>query len=160
MKILVFSDSHSHPKHIEEALKIHGGVCDLVIFLGDGIRDIEYVKERYSHIPFFIVKGNCDMLFSGNYSSYSLLDLEGVKVLVTHGHMFGVKGGLDRLASVAKEFGANYVFFGHTHVPTDAAAEVDGEVIHLFNPGSIAYGGTYGVVNTSGKILVLSHGKI
>ena len=160
MKILVFSDSHSHPKYIEEAIKIHGGVCDLVIFLGDGLRDIDYVKEKYPSLAVFCVKGNCDMLFSSEYSNYSVVDLEGVRVLITHGHVFEVKSGLDRLASAAKELGASYAFFGHTHIPTDTAIEIDKETIHLFNPGSIAYGGTYGVVNTSRGVLVLSHGKI
>ena len=160
MKILVFSDSHSHPKYIEEAIKIHGGVCDLVIFLGDGIRDVDYVKAKYPSIPFFSVKGNCDMLFSSEYPNYSVIDLEGVRVLITHGHVFGVKGGLERLANATKELGAKYAFFGHTHIPTDTAIEIDGETIHIFNPGSISYGGTYGVVNTSRGVLVLSHGKI
>ena len=160
MKILVFSDSHSNPKYIEKAIEIHGGVCDLAIFLGDGIRDVEYIKEKYQSIPFFIVKGNCDMLFSSEYSNYSVLDLDGIRVMVTHGHLFNAKGGLEKLAKAAFDLEADYVFFGHTHTPTDTAIEIDGKTIRFFNPGSIAYGGTYGVVNTSGKVLVLSHGKI
>ena len=160
MKVLVFSDSHSSPKYIEKAIQIHGGVCDLAIFLGDGIRDVEYIKEKYPSIPFFIVRGNCDVLFSSDYSNYSVLDLDGIRVMVTHGHLFGAKSGFDTLAKAAYDMEADYVFFGHTHIPTDTAVEIEGKTIRLFNPGSIAYGGTYGVVNTSGKVLVLSHGKI
>ncbi|MBQ4109067.1 MAG: hypothetical protein IJC80_06665 [Clostridia bacterium] len=43
MKILVFSDSHGRAKNIVEALEIHGGVCDFAVFLGDGLKDIDYV---------------------------------------------------------------------------------------------------------------------
>ena len=159
MKILVFSDSHGKSKHIDEALKIHGGVCDLVIFLGDGLSDIEYIKGKYPGITFFSVKGNCDF-FAGGYPNYSVLDLDGIKVLVTHGHLFGAKGGYERLVYLALEKEADAVFFGHTHVPTCEIVECNDKQIHLFNPGSIGYGGTYGVVNTSGKVLVCSHGKI
>ncbi len=161
MKILVFSDSHSHPKYIEQAIEIHGGVCDFVIFLGDGIRDIEYIKAKYPHLAFFVVKGNCDVFSTSDYSNYSVLDLDGIRVLITHGHLFGVKGGYERIARSACDLGASAVFFGHTHQPIDDIFELDEtQRIHLFNPGSIAYGGTYGVVNTSCGVLVCSHGKI
>ena len=32
--------------------------------------------------------------------------------------------------------------------------------IRLFNPGSVGYEGSFGVVNTSGSVLVTSHGKL
>ena len=160
MKILVFSDSHSHYKNILEALEIHSGVADLVIFLGDGLRDIERVREKCPHLQFFSVKGNCDVFTSSEYSDYSVLDLDGIKILITHGHLFGVKGGYDRIIYRAEELGADAVFFGHTHQPIDLSMYVGEKRIHLFNPGSVAYGGTYGVVNTVNGILVCSHGKI
>ena len=160
MKILVFSDSHSNPKYIERALEIHNYRADLVIFLGDGIRDIENIKNRHSHLHFFVVKGNCDVFSSSEYPNYSVLDLDGVRVLITHGHLFGVKRGYDRILYRAEELEADAVFFGHTHMPIDYSTYVNEKRIHLFNPGSIAYGGTYGVVNTSKGVLVCSHGKI
>ncbi len=159
MKILVFSDSHGKAKYIDEAIKIHAGVCDLVIFLGDGISDIEHIKEKYPTLTFFIVKGNCDF-FAASYPNYSVLDLDGIRVLVTHGHLFGAKSGYERLVYSALEKEADAVFFGHTHMPTDEIIDWNDKRVHLFNPGSIGFGGTYGVVNTSGKVLVCSHGKI
>lgn len=159
MKILVFSDSHGKSKYIDEALKNHGGVCDLVVFLGDGVGDIEYVKQKYPSITFFAVKGNCDF-FANTYANYSVLDLDGIRVLITHGHLFGAKSGYERLVYLALEKEVDAVFFGHTHMPIDEIVDADDKRIHLFNPGSIGYGGTYGVVNTSGKVLVCSHGKI
>ena len=160
MKILVFSDSHSKPKYIEQALEFHNGIADLVIFLGDGLRDIERVSEKYPNLQFFAVKGNCDVFSSGEYRDYSVLDLDGIKIFITHGHLFGVKSGYDRILYRAEELGADAVFFGHTHMPLDVSAYVGEKRIHLFNPGSIAYGGTYEIVNTSNGILVCSHGKI
>ena len=159
MKILVFSDSHGKGKYIERALEIHGGVCDLAIFLGDGISDIEYVKEKYPNITFYVVKGNCD-LFSGGYPNVSVLDLDGIKVLITHGHLYSAKYGYERLVYAALEKEADAVFFGHTHTPLDEIVDCNEKRVHLFNPGSIGYGGSYGVINTSGKVLVCSHGKI
>lgn len=160
MKILVFSDSHSHSKYIENALQIHKSSADLVIFLGDGIRDIEYVKSRYPQLPFVAVKGNCDVFSSADYKDYAVLDLDGIRVLITHGHLFGVKSGYDRILYRAEELGLDAVFFGHTHQPLDFPTYVGEKKIHLFNPGSIAYGGTYGVINTANGVLVASHGKI
>ena len=160
MKILVFSDSHSHPKYIENALEMHNHTADLIIFLGDGIRDIEYIKNRHSHLPFVVVKGNCDVFSSSDYRDYAVLDLDGIKVLITHGHLFGVKSGYDRILYRAEELGVDAVFFGHTHQPLDFLSYVGEKKIHLFNPGSIAYGGTYGVINTPNGVLVASHGKI
>lgn len=159
MKILVFSDSHGKGKYIEKALEIHGGVCDLAIFLGDGVSDIEYIKEKYPKITFYIVKGNCD-LFKGDYPTTSVLDLDGIRVLITHGHLYSAKSGYERLVYSALEKETDAIFFGHTHMPTDEIVDVGEKRIHLFNPGSIGYGGTYGIVNTSGKVLVASHGKI
>ena len=160
MKILVFSDSHSNSKYIEQALNMHNDIADLVIFLGDGIRDIENVKNRHSHLNFFVVKGNCDVFFSAEYPNYSVLDLDGIRVLITHGHLFGAMSGYQRLVYLALEKEVDAVFFGHTHEPIDEIVDYNDKRVHLFNPGSIGYGGTYGVVNTSGSVLVCSHGKI
>lgn len=159
MKILVFSDSHGKAKNIEKALEIHGGVCDLVVFLGDGIKDIEYIKGKYPKITFYSVKGNCDMM-AESYPGTGVLDLDGIRVLITHGHLYNAKYGTSRLVYAALEKEADAVFFGHTHTPTDEIIDCDDKRVHIFNPGSIGYGGTYGVVNTSGRSLVCSHGKI
>ena len=44
MKILVFSDSHGNANSIRKALFAHKSTVDLVIFLGDGVYDIEAIK--------------------------------------------------------------------------------------------------------------------
>ena len=130
MKILVFSDSHSNSHRIKEAIDLHHAKCDCVIFLGDGIRDIEYIKEQYPQIPFFIVKGNCDF-FAKDFEEEKLLCLENFKIFITHGHLYGAKSGYGRLAYRARELGADAVFFGHTHIP--CCFEENG--MWVLNPG-------------------------
>lgn len=159
MKALVFSDSHSNSNKIIEAIELHHARCDCVIFLGDGIRDALYVKDKYPSIPFFIVKGNCDFM-AGDIEAEKLLYFDNFKILVTHGHLYSAKSGYARLAYRARELEADAVFFGHTHVPYDDVIEIGDKRVQLFNPGSIGFGGSFGVVNTSGQVLVTSHGKI
>ena len=158
MKILVFSDSHSDVRKMKEALNIHKNTCEAVIFLGDGLKDIRYLKPMYPEIAFFEVKGNCD--FFEDADTENVVNLDGIRVLIAHGHTYGVKGGYGSIAIRAEKVGADAAFFGHTHRPTEEAYKINGKTIRLFNPGSIGKGGTYGVVNTSGKVLITGHGKI
>ena len=159
MKILVFSDSHSNSHNMKEAIELHKGKCDCVIFLGDGVKDALYMKEQYPQIPFFIVKGNCDF-FASEIESEKVIYLENFRILITHGHLYGAKSSYVRLAYRARELETDAVFFGHTHIPYDDVMEIGDKRIQLFNPGSIGMGGTFGVINTSGKVLVTSHGKL
>ena len=55
--------------------------------------------------------------------------------MVTHGHLYSAKYGLEKLSYAGEEKNADIVFFGHTHIPTD---ETMGNV-RLINPGSCSY---------------------
>ena len=58
------------------------------------------------------------------------------KILLTHGHRFGVKSGLEGLLALAGERGLDLICFGHTHQPL-----IHREKGCLFlNPGSMGYG--------------------
>ena len=160
MKIVVFSDSHSCPNRILKAIDAHHGKCDLIIFLGDGLRDLDLASTKYPSIPIVKVKGNCDYFASNYVLDETILDLDGIRVLITHGHKYGVKYGYDTILQYAKEKEADAVFFGHTHVPCDRIEYLDETGIHLFNPGSVATSCTYGVVNTSNGVLVTNIAKI
>lgn len=159
MKILVFSDSHSQSGNIKMAIDLHKNDTDLVIFLGDGVNDLYSIRSIYPEIPFFVVKGNCDF-YCQDVCGESVLNLDGIRVLVTHGHLYSAKSSYTFLARHAAELEADAVFFGHTHIPYDDIIEAGNSRIQIFNPGSIGYGGSYGIVHTSGKTLVTSHGKI
>ena len=160
MKILVFSDSHSCPNRILKAVSAHNGKCDLIIFLGDGLKDLDIVSLKYPDIPIVKVKGNCDYFAPKDVLNENILDLDGIRVLITHGHNHGVKYGYETILRYAYELEVDAVFFGHTHVPCDKIECVEDKQIRLFNPGSVAMTQTYGVVNTSNGVLVTNVGKI
>ena len=61
-----------------------------------------------------------------------VLTIEGVKIFACHGHRYGVKQSLVKLAARAKELGCTIALYGHTH---DAREDViDG--VTLLNPGT------------------------
>ncbi len=130
MKILVLSDSHGNARGVENAVKKYGRNADLIVHCGDATRGEAEDLARKSDIPVVCVRGNCDFVTDLNDIEY--LDLCGRRIIITHGHLFGVKYGLERLSYSAEEKGASLVFFGHTHI---AADETLGGV-RMINPGS------------------------
>ena len=159
MKLLVFSDSHGKGYKIGDAIKSHKGNIDAVVFLGDGLSDMERIRVEYSDIPFFAVRGNCDFFDFSDTPEEICVNFGEIKVLLCHGHKYGVKSSLGRIMLRARELECNAVFFGHTHTPLDFSDYIMDKRIHLFNPGSV-YQGSYGVVNTADKVLVCGHGAI
>lgn len=159
MKFLVFSDSHGKIDRMMHAIDIHKSNTDGVIFLGDGLSDIDYLKSYFPNLAFYTVKGNCD-LFCGSVRSEQVITVDGIKILITHSHLYSSTNRYERLAERVYELGANAVFFGHTHLPADDIIEVNGTSIRIFNPGSVGYEGNYGILNTTNGVLVTSHTKI
>ena len=148
MKILVFSDSHRNTSRMISAIADHGRSVDLVIHLGDGVRDLEYVSSIYPDIPTVSIKGNGET-FSRDKC---ILDLEGVRIMCIHGHTYGVKEDLLRAAMCAAVDECDLLLYGHTHTANDTLyTSPDGKDVRLFNPGSIGkgYPPSYGVVNIS-----------
>ena len=158
-KLLVLSDSHNSRRAIENILRAESAGIDALIFLGDGLNDLEQVLTQYPRLRAYAVAGNCD------YGALEPLDglaaFEQVVIFYTHGHMYGVKYDLDTLADAASARGAEIALFGHTHIPL---AEKRGEVF-LFNPGSCGrcYSGpdTYGLLTLdSGKLVAYEHKEV
>ena len=131
-KLLILSDSHNSRLAIENILAAEADSIDALIFLGDGLRDLEQALTFYPSLRAYAVAGNCD--FGALEPLDGLAAFDGVVVFYTHGHMYGVKYDLDTLADAAAARGANVALFGHTHIPV---AEERGGVF-LFNPGSCA----------------------
>ena len=147
MKIAVFSDLHGGS---EQAMRDAFERYDYVVFLGDGLMKIRHFEYEFPE-KFLFVRGNCD-----GYDETPLrrvLDFDGVRVMLTHGHEERVKYGLIPLLGVAKEERADVVLFGHTHRPE--TIKTDG--ILFVNPGS-AYG-SYGRGGSFAE-LSLEKGKI
>ncbi len=111
MKLLVLSDTHRSLGFAYEAIETESP--DAVAHLGDHLSDAEDLSFAFQEPEFFYVPGNCDYEPAARQSL--LLELAGVRIFLTHGHLFGVKSGLDTLAAAAKDMGAQLALFGHTH---------------------------------------------
>ena len=59
-KLLVLSDSHGGRAAIERVLMKESKSIDALIFLGDGLRDLELALTLYPKLRAYSVAGNCD----------------------------------------------------------------------------------------------------
>lgn len=130
MRIAVISDTHRHSYELNQVLRLIQDT-DMLIHLGDNVEDVEVIQNGYKG-KIINVRGNCD--FISLVSSERLEEIEGMRILITHGHKYNVKSDLLRLKYRAKEVEANIVLFGHTH----EAMELYEEGIWFVNPGSLA----------------------
>lgn len=87
---------------------------DYIVHLGDYERDAKWLTTLFPELPLISLPGNCDRP-SPNAVLTKLLDFEGVKVFMTHGHPYDVKRGLLKIELAGREAGAGVVLFGHTH---------------------------------------------
>lgn len=137
--LVVVSDSHGQVQNVNAL----GGLAeenDYFIHLGDGASDARDLYKAYPEKT-YVCRGNCDA-FSPYPTEYTL-EVEWLKILCCHGHVYGVKDGLERLAQRAKELGCQVVLYGHTHI----AKITEMDRITLINPGTLRYpidkGGSY-----------------
>ena len=104
---------------------------DCILFLGDGVRDIEELRRRFPDARYIILRGNCDPV--GCYPDDAIVRLEDVGVFAVHGQNHGVKYGLDKFCTSVWCSGSKLGFYGHTHRPL--WQEIRG--MQIVNPGSI-----------------------
>lgn len=129
---------------------------DYIVHLGDKIKDSEKLQEIFYRIPFVSVPGNCDL--GCIEQPVRIEEIGGVRFLITHGHIHGVKMGMLRFTLAAREARVQVALYGHTHVA--AYEQLHG--IHILNPGAIGGGNpSYGVIEidktggVSGRIVRL-----
>lgn len=130
MRILVVSDTHSARKKMDRLKEKVYGKVDMIVHAGDHFEDSIYLKSILD-IPVIAVAGNCDF---GSVEKKLDFEVEGVKIFLTHGHLYGVKYSYDELVDQAKACGAKIAIFGHTHFKEDRY--VDG--VRVINPGSLS----------------------
>ena len=157
-KLVILSDSHGSAPAVRRILAAESD-ADAVIYLGDGLHDLEKALADSPRQLVYSVAGNCD--FGALEPLDGLAAFDGVVIFYTHGHMYGVKYDLDTLADAAAARGAEVALFGHTHIPLE---EQRGTVL-LFNPGSCGrcYTGpdTYGVLTLAGgRVLRAEHKEV
>lgn len=156
-KILIVSDSHGSAEMLESIEKLHGMHVDLMLHCGDS----ELSENDPAIKNFKSVKGNCD--FHGGFPDEEIHEINGTKILVTHGHLYSVKTTLVNLFYKAKEAGAEIVCFGHSHL---LGAEMIDDVLFI-NPGSIRLPRgrkeqTYVIIDLEGKqatVRIYDYGK-
>lgn len=106
-KIIVLSDSHGNKKRLESLLL--QTEYDYVFFVGDGLGDIENFSE--SNIK--KVCGNCDYFSKEAITRYE--NIEGFKIMLTHGHDFKSKFTKSLMLENAKNNSCDIICSGHTH---------------------------------------------
>ncbi len=162
MDILVFSDSHGRRDNIGEVLLRQLKRPDAIIFLGDGIRDMDDFG-----VPAYEVSGNCDLY--SNAPTERVIEIASKRIFITHGHKYFVKEIIAPLIAAAAKLEADIVLFGHTHECFEKKLEIENEYgielkkpLYIMNPGSIGYyPNSFGniTIDREGRIL-LSHGAL
>ena len=176
MTLLVLSDSHGRPDRITEA--IHRVNPDGILFAGDGLRDLSRCNfpAPLEACPLWAVRGNCDwtmtpLVIGGmtlEPTDEELITLEGIRILLTHGHKYSVKGGLGSAIARAIERSADVLIFGHTHVPLELHLSPDRtydisvpKKLAVFNPGSLGdRAPSFGTLTIRDRQILLGHGEL
>ena len=128
MIIAVVSDTHGIVLPV--AYSLQRNKVDIVLNLGDNASDAKKI-EQITGMEIYAVAGNCDEN-SKDVPEELVVEIRRKKFFLTHGHNYDVDNGIDKIVEKAKEVGADYALFGHTHV--HIRERVDG--ITVLNPGS------------------------
>lgn len=169
MDILIVSDSHGQRNLLREA--VERVRPDALLFAGDGLRDLAYMDLP---CPLYAVCGNCDLApppldcanatTSGDIEEESLFELDGVRILLMHGHRWGVKNGYLPAMMRAAKCGADVLVFGHTHEPLEQCLRPDdggyGTELALTKPLWICNPGSLGDAPHRFATLTVRHGQI
>lgn len=127
VKVLIMSDSHGLTEEIEQINQRH----NLTYNIHCGDSELPYNADVLQ--DFTTVAGNCDMF--SYFKDDEIIEVNGLTILVTHGHLYAVKANLQRLSYRAEEVGAHIVCFGHSHY---VHAENIDNIVYV-NPGSIRF---------------------
>ena len=131
MKALIVSDTHGSHRNLERVIEKEQPL-DLLIHLGDVEGGEDYI-EAIADCPVHVVAGNND--FFSDLPREDEILLEGHKIMVTHGHNYGVSMDLYGVSEEAAARGCEIVCFGHTHKPV---VEKKNGVL-VINPGSLSF---------------------
>jgi putative phosphoesterase len=131
MKILVVSDTHGHDRNLQRVLYKVKPV-DVLIHCGDVEGGENHIRQ-IAECPCYFVKGNND--YFSELPREEIITIGGKKIMLTHGHMYGVSIDTAMLEDEARSRGVEIVMFGHTHRPFLEQKEG----LTLLNPGSLSY---------------------
>lgn len=135
MKILIVSDTHRRDTALREVIG-RTAPFDMMIHLGDTEGSEVYFRDWIGNdnCAIYVIQGNND--FFSRTDREKEISIGRYRAFLTHGHLYGVSLGTERLKEEARERKASIVMFGHTHRPYLEYCE-DGLVV--LNPGSLSY---------------------
>ncbi len=127
--LVILSDTHGSRRGLESirSLLLEN---DYVVHLGDGAGDLRAV-EGLDPNKAYACAGNCD--FFAPQPLEGIIEVERLRIFCCHGHTYGVKKDLTRLAQEAKSRDCDIALYGHTHTPL--VSKIDG--VTLINPGTL-----------------------
>jgi len=152
MQILVMSDMHRRKSNFERVLEKYPAI-NTIFFLGDGADDAAEISTFYPQKTFHILSGNCDFL--SKYPSSGFFTVNGVKILATHGHTYGVKSSREHLYKAAECEGVSLALYGHTHIQSEEYRNG----IYLVCPGALGNstdGPGYAIIDLTDKGIVVN----
>lgn len=152
-RILVFSDTHGSTFVMEKLLESPPGGLTTVFHLGDGSEEAEYLMQKYPRYAYIGVKGNCDF-FDRQHKETAFIHLGSVKIMLTHGHVYGVKSSLDTAAINAAAEDAALLLYGHTHLQDDRVVKTAVGNVRAVNPGT-ARMAEYAIITVDGERLTV-----
>lgn len=131
MKILVVSDTHGRDGNLEQAV-LKEQPFDMLIHCGD-VEGREFYIEALAECPCTMVSGNND--FFSDLPREDEFSIAGHRILISHGHYYGVSMDFSRIVDEAQSRNCDCVCFGHIHRPV--LEEIDGVLV--LNPGSLSF---------------------
>lgn len=149
MKVLVISDSHLKLDYLITIFNKEQP--DVVLCAGDHSKDGEELSYVCPDAKYYIVRGNCD-IFDRRHEDELIIELEGFKILLAHGHEYRVKYDYFSIEERGRRLSCDIVIFGHTHV--QYLSNKNG--ITLFNPGAV-YGREYGILDINNNHFKFYH---
>lgn len=150
MRVLIVSDTHGDHDNLEIVLK-QEEAFDLMIHLGDsevGLKELKCLVD----CPIEIVAGNMDR--DSLLPLEKIIEVEGYRIMICHGHRANVNAGLLKLEYMAREQEVDLVMYGHTHVPYLD----ENEDLTIVNPGSLSYPRPWGA-RPSYAIMTIEDGE-
>lgn len=144
MNIAIVSDTHGDFNTLENIFKTYFSNADMIIHLGDGVREFfELIEQNKFSKIFHAVKGNCDFDPAHTLPKSKLFTLpNGLKIFACHGHTFDVKNSIQNLKDHCKTLNVSLALFGHTHV---RLINIDNpNKIVMLNPGSPSFPRCFG----------------
>ena len=126
-QFVVMSDSHGDYDIVKDIKDRYQGKVDAIFHNGES--ELKSSDPVWDGI--YVVRGNCD--YDDGYPENNVVELNGITIAQTHGHLYQINFMWDRLDLFAQEAGADICLYGHLH----RASAWRMEDIVFINPGSV-----------------------